>query len=58
MKNKKLPTVYEKHIIVIDGVEHLVKGMQWDESISQAIGDNIIENTPEAIIEYIIDNNQ
>ena len=56
MKNKT-PIVYEKHVIIVDGVEHLVKGMQWDESISQAIGDSIIENNPQSIIDYILSNN-
>jgi hypothetical protein len=47
------PKVYEKHVIVIDGVEHLVKGMEWTESIGEAITDGWLENTPEEIIEHI-----
>lgn len=53
MTKNKTPTVYEKHIIVIDGVEHLVKGMDWTESIGEAIDGNWLENSPEEILEYI-----
>jgi hypothetical protein len=49
----KTPTVYEKHVIVIDGVEHLVKGMEWTDSIREAISDGWLENSPEEIVEYI-----
>jgi hypothetical protein len=51
--SKKLPNVYEKHIIVIDGVEHLVKGMEWTESIGEAIDGGWLKNSPEEIVEYI-----
>ena len=52
MKNKT-PTVYEKHAIVIDGVEHLVKGMEWTESVGEAIDEGWLENSPEEILSYI-----
>ena len=50
-----IPKVFEKHIIVIDGVEHLVKGMDWTESIAEAIDGGWLENIPEEIVEYIKD---
>jgi hypothetical protein len=52
----KTPTVYEKHVIIIDGVEHLVKGMEWTEAIKQAVADGIIENMPDEIFDYVTQN--
>lgn len=48
-------SVYEKHVIVIDGVEHLVKGMDWTESVKEAILGKWLEDVPEEIVEYICD---
>lgn len=53
MATKHTPQVYEKHVIIIDGVEHLVKGMEWTESIGEAINDGWLENSPEEIVEHI-----
>lgn len=52
MKNK-LPIVIEKHIISINGVEYLVKGMDWTESVGEAITDTWLKNDVEEILSYI-----
>ena len=48
-----IPIVFEKHIISINGVEYLVKGMDWTASIGEAITDTWLKDDVDEILAYI-----
>lgn len=46
-------SVIEKTVIVIDGDEYITHITDWTESISQAIGDEVLINTPGEIQDWV-----
>lgn len=47
--------VIEKHTITINGKEHVIKMVDWTDSISQAIDSEIVKNDTDDIISFILE---